>query len=179
MKEKMKTSKNCQFKDTCEGAKTCDEKRATPVVKNKFWIVEVDGVKVGTVQTVDEMDGGVVYVHGDKRERYASIKILAKEYNIKFGKSVEKVKPETYDVYGYPSCFKPYNTVYDVKRKLPLFTKNDKSKSFFCAGHYLIKFSGTWVRTTCPKSITLSRYEYMGPFKTEEEAKEAAKCQTN
>ena len=152
------------------------EKQATPVVKNKFWIVESGGVKIGTVQTVDELDGGVVYVHDDKRERYPNIKILSKEYNIKFGNKVEKIKQETYDVYGYPSCFKPYNTLFDVKRKIPLFTKNEKSKSFYCAGHYLIKFSGTWVRASCPKSITLSRYEYLGPFKTEDDAKEAAKC---
>jgi hypothetical protein len=179
MKEKVKNSLNCQFKPSCPDAKTCEEKQATPVIKNKFWIVESHGVKIGTVQTVDELDGVVVYVHDNKRERYPNIKILAKEYNIKFGKIVESIKADTYDVYGYPSSFKPYNTVFDVSRKLPLFTKNDKSKSFYCAGYYLIKFSGTWVHTHCPKSITLSRYEYLGPFKTESEAKETASCQSN
>jgi hypothetical protein len=158
---------------------TDQTKQATPVVTNKFWIVESEGVKIGTVQTIDELNGGVVYVHGNKRERYPNIKILATEYNIKFGKSVESVKPDSYDVYSYPSSFKPFNTVFDVSRKLPLFTKNEKSKSFYCAGYYLIKFSGTWVRTHCPKSITLSRYEYLGPYKTEAEAKEAAACQNS
>lgn len=156
-----------------------EELQAKPVVKNKYWIVESGGTKIGTVQTVDELDGGVVYVHGNKRERYPSIKLLAKEYNIKFGKTIEKVTQEEYDVYGYPSCFKPHNTVFDVRRKLPMFTKSEKSKSFYCAGVYLIKFSGTWVRTSCPKSITLSRYEYLGPYKTDDLAREALACQSN
>lgn len=154
-------------------------KQATPVVKNKFWIVESGGIKIGTVQTVDEPGGSVVYVHDNMRERFPSIKLLTKTHNIKFGRIVEKVKRDTYDVYGYPSCFKPYNTLYDVKRKIPMFTKNSKSKSFYCAGHYLVKFSGAWIYTSCPKSITLSRYEFVGPFKTEDEAKEILKCRNN
>ena len=154
-----------------------DDLLAKPVIKNKYWIVEQGSVKIGTIQTVDELNGGVVYVHGNVREKFNNLKTLTKAYNIKFGKQTEKSKTETYDVYGYPSCFKPHNEVYDVKRKVPLFTKSAKSKSFYCAGHYLVKFSGTWIPESCPKSITLSRYQYMGPFKTLEEAKEALACQ--
>lgn len=63
----------------------------------------------------------------------------------------------------------------DVQRYLPIYTKGAKSKSFFCAGHYIIKFSSTWVRAYCPKLITLNRYEYQGPFKTQERMVEAMK----
>lgn len=141
---------------------------AKPVVKNKFWIVEEEGKKIATIQVVDE--GGVAYVHDNQRELYPSIKLLSLEHNIVFDKSKPaKVKPVTYDVYGYPSNFKTFNEIFDVQRKLPIFTKTAKSKSFFCAGHYLIKFSNTWVKAFCPKTITLNRYEYMGPFKTIEE----------
>jgi hypothetical protein len=58
--------------------------------------------------------------------------------------------------------------VLDVQRYLPIYTKGAKSKSFFCAGYYIIRFSNTWVRAYCPKLITLNRYEYQGPFKTQE-----------
>jgi hypothetical protein len=54
--------------------------------------------------------------------------------------------------------------MYDVKRKLPLFTKSDKSKSMYCAGYYIIRFDKGWVKSFCPKLITLERYEYKGPF---------------
>jgi hypothetical protein len=57
--------------------------------------------------------------------------------------------------------------MYDVKRKLPLFTKSSKSKSLYCAGYYTIKFEKGWVKSFCPKLITIERYEYRGPFKTE------------
>ena len=152
---------------------------AKPVIKNKYWIVEQGAIKVGTIQVVDELNGGVVYVHNNVREKFNNIKTLTSTYNIKFGKQTEKSKAETYDVYGFPSCFKPYNEIYDVKRKVPLFTKSSKSKSFYCAGVYLINFNGTWIKEECPKSITLSRYKYQGPFRSMDEAKEAAECLKN
>lgn len=149
---------------------------AKPVVKNKFWIVEDNGVKIATIQTVEE-DGGVVYVHDDQREHFPSIKLLSKKYNIEFVKA-EKAKREkldVYDVYGFPTGSMPHNQVLDVQRYLPIFTKTAKSKSFFCAGYYIVKFSSTWVRAYCPKLITLNRYEYQGPFKTQERMIEAMK----
>jgi hypothetical protein len=141
---------------------------AKPIVKNKFWIVEESGKQIATIQAIEE--GGFVYVHDNEREKFPTIKVLSHQHNINFDKSKPaKVKPEVYEVYGYPSSFRTYNEIFDVQRKLPIFTKTAKSKSFFCAGHYLIKFSNTWVRAFCPKAITLNRYEYLGPFKTVEE----------
>lgn len=148
---------------------------AKPVVKNKMWIVESDGTKVGNIMTVDE--GGVVYLHDNQRETFPSIKILQKKYNIEFVKAekAKKEKLDSYDVYGFPTNSAPQNQVLDVQRYLPIYTKGTKSKSFFCAGYYIIKFSSTWVRAYCPKLITLNRYEYEGPFKTQERMVEAMK----
>jgi hypothetical protein len=140
---------------------------AKPVVKNKFWIVEEDGHKIATIQAVDE--GGVVYVHNNERETFPSIKLLTKKYNIEFVKAEKSAKSEDHEVYGYPCSNRPQNEIYDVQRKLPLYTKSGKSKSYFCAGYYAVKFSNTWVKAYCPKLITLNRYDYIGPFKTQEE----------
>jgi hypothetical protein len=63
--------------------------------------------------------------------------------------------------------------MYDVKRQLPLFTKSEKSKSLYCAGYYIIKFDKGWVKSFCPKLITIERYISKGPFKTESSMKEA------
>jgi hypothetical protein len=41
----------------------------------------------------------------------------------------------------------------------------------YCAGYYVIQFRKGWVKSFCPKLITLERYPYKGPFKTEEEMK--------
>lgn len=149
---------------------------AKPVVKNKFWIVESNGHKIATIQVIDE-EGGVAYVHDDQREVFPSIKILSKKYNIEFAKVEKpaKAKVDQYDVYGYPTSGVPHNQVLDVQRYLPIYTKGARSKSFFCAGYYIIKFSNAWVRAYCPKLITLNRYEYQGPFKTQDRMLDAMK----
>jgi len=146
---------------------------AKPVVKNKFWIVESGGEKIATIQAIEE--GGFVYVHDEQRELFPSIKMITKKYNVEFVKAErpKRQKQDTYDVYGFPTPNQPNNEVLDVQRYLPIYTKGAKSKSFFCAGYYIIKFSNNWVRAYCPKLITLNRYEYQGPFKTQERMLEA------
>jgi hypothetical protein len=146
---------------------------AKPIVKNKMWIVELYGNKVGNIMAVEE--GGFVYVHDNQREAFPSIKMISAKYNIEFVKAEKpkKIKKDIYDVYGFPTNSQPNNEVLDVQRYLPIYTKGAKSKSFFCAGYYIIKFSSTWVRAYCPKLITLNRYEYEGPFKTQERMVEA------
>lgn len=144
---------------------------AKPVVKNKFWILEEDGTKVGTIQAVDEV-GGVVLVKDTNREVFPSIKTLSKKYNIRVENKIiaQSHKPLEYEIYGYPTPHKPHNILYNVQKHLPVFTKSAKSKSYFCAGHYLIKFNQSWCKSYCPKAITLNRYEFLGPFKTSSEA---------
>lgn len=140
---------------------------AKPVVKNKYWIVEEDGHKIATIQAIDE--GGYAYVHDDQRERFPTIKLLSKKYNIVFDSPHSTRAKSGNDCYGFPCDGAPHNEVWDVNRRLPIYSKNNKSKSFFCAGYYVIKFNGTWISEFCPKNITVARYEYFGPFHTAEE----------
>lgn len=141
---------------------------AKPVVKNKYWIVEEGGNKVATIQAIEE--GGYSYVHDAVREKFPSIKLISEKYNITFLKVDKKSKDKSSSVYGYPCSTKSFNEVYDVARKLPIYTKTQNSKSFFCAGHYLIKYNQSWVYEFCPKLITVNRYEFKGPYKSKEEA---------
>lgn len=139
---------------------------AKPVIKNKFWVVEESGNKIATIQARE--DGGYAYVHDDQREYFPSVKNLKQKYNIKFS-NIEKPKKENIKtIYGYPITGKAYNQVWDVQRKLPIYSKTAKSKSLFCAGYYLIKMNCAWSECFCPKNITISRYEYTGPFKTKD-----------
>ena len=143
---------------------------AKPVVKNKFWVVEDAGEKVATIQAT--ADGGFVYVNDQTREHFPSVNVLKKKYNIKFSAAIKSKKAEVCAVYGYPVAGKVYNQVYDIKRKLPIYSKSLKSKSLFCAGYYLIKLNGVWTDVFCPKNITLNRYEFLGPYRNEAEMKE-------
>jgi len=148
--------------------------QAKPILENKFWIVEEEGVRVGTL--TKEEDNYVLSSKGSVNF-YKSESQLKK----KFGKNFLTAKitvPETEtknDVHGYPTRSVPYNSMYDINRKLPLFTKSEKSKSVYCAGYYLIKFNVNWLKSFCPKLITVERNEYMGPYKTELEMKMALK----
>ena len=150
---------------------------AKPIIKNKFWIVEDQGEKVATIQAVD--DGSVVLVDRTQhRTKYPSIKLLTKEHNIVLDKLVKKEKSApTHEVHGYPTSNRPWNTLWDVQHQFPIYTKTSKSKSYFCAGYYIIKFNHGWSKAYCPKYITLNRYEYLGPFKTKEDMNATLKAE--
>jgi len=145
--------------------------KAKPVLDGKFWIVEDAGVKIGTL--AKEEEGFVVSAKG-KIDFYKNENALKR----KLGKNLFVAKIPTQDsqekeVHGYPTRSLPYNSMYDLKSKLPLFTKSKKSKSLYCAGYYLVKFNVNWLKSYCPKLITLQRNDYMGPYKTEIEMKAA------
>jgi hypothetical protein len=143
---------------------------ARAIVKNKCWIVELDGHQIGTIMTNPK---GVVYSHDQTREQFASLKLCSDKYNIVVDKAPPKrVITEANSVYGFPCEHKPNNVLWDVKHRLPIYTKGTKSKSFFCAGYYIVKFNNGWVKSYCPKLITLNRYPYAGPYDTQEEMQE-------
>ena len=148
--------------------------KAKPVLENKFWIVEDNGQRVGTLSKNE--DGFILAKHGDVKV-YSSERQLKKHVGLQFilKQINNKNTNETYEVHGYPSKGMPYNSMFDIKRKLPLFTKSEKSKSVYCAGFYLIKFNVNWLKSFCPKLITIERNDYIGPFKTELEMKEKLK----
>lgn len=147
---------------------------AKPIVKNKLWVVEDSGKKVATILATH--DGGYVYVHDNSRELFPSVKNLSKKYSIKFSnKKPSSTATKDNKVYGFPAKGQTHNQVYNVQKKIPMYTKTSKSRSFYCAGHYLIQLNNEWEYSFCPKSITLSRYSFMGPFKTEQEAKDRLK----
>lgn len=172
---------HCMFWETCD-SKTdeCWEKdmekgiTAKEILKDKFWIVEDRGVRVGTLSRDEDK-----FILSKKGEItfYKDEKQLAKKFGKNFFNSSLKITVPAdnsdNDVHGYPTRCKPYNGMFDISRKLPLFTKSEKSKSVYCAGYYLIKFNVNWLKSFCPKLITIEKNEYLGPFKTEIEMKAA------
>ncbi len=144
---------------------------AKTVLKDKFWIVENDGQKIGTLSWNDNR-----YMFSSSVETcfFDNKRQLKKKLgvDIVWTEPQRDQKKTDFDVHGYDASVKPHNAMYDVKRKLPLFTKSAKSKSLYCAGYYIIKFEKGWVKSFCPKLITVERYETRGPFKTELEMRQ-------
>lgn len=143
---------------------------AKEIVKDKFWIVEDNGVRIGTL-SISEDQYMLSDVQGTKF--FQNTKQLQKSFksSIKWTQlNITETLPK--EVHGFPTSCEPYNNMYDVKRKLPLFTKSIKSKSLYCAGYYIIHFDKGWVKSFCPKLITVERYETRGPFKTDIEMRQ-------
>ena len=144
--------------------------KAKPIIKDKFWIVERDGDKIGTISVNDERfmfsskEGVRFFDNKRQLERKLGKTVFEVDDTIKV--SLDKT------VHGFPSSTVPYNAMYDVKKSLPLFTKSAKSKSLYCAGYYIIRFEKGWVKSFCPKLITVERYETRGPFKQELEMRQ-------
>jgi|TARA_B110000971_G_C20014668_1_gene503321 hypothetical protein len=143
--------------------------KAKEVLNGKFWIVEDEGVNVGTLSFSDEKfmlndtNGKcVIFNNADQVSNRFGSKILWSKLDItETSGNNEKL------VHNMPTSCVPYNPIFDVKRKLPMFSKSNKSKSLYCAGYFIIRFDKGWVKSFCPKLITIERYDFRGPFKTE------------
>lgn len=144
---------------------------AKVLIPNKSWLLEEAGTKLGTLNK--ERRGFSILYHGQKvdvgtlkdvKERLGEILFEEPKTSIKI-----TPKKEGYSIYNFPCGSKPFNPVYNIQKRLPIYAKSNKSKSQYCAGFYVIKFRKGWVKSFCPKLITLERYPFQGPYKTEAE----------
>ena len=138
---------------------------AKPVIDKKFWILQKDNEKVGNIEACA---GGFQVTINNQVEQYRSIRMAAQRANIMFETGVKISKPDVHLVHGFPASGRVYNPVWDVPNQLPLYTKSNKSKSWFAAGWYLVKKGRKWKTVQDPKLILLERYPYHGPFQTKE-----------
>ncbi len=140
---------------------------AKPILKNKFWIIESDGERIGTLSKEEDKrymyhcSSGTEYFNDTKSFRSFIGDVNWDKTSISDDSDREK------NIHGFATSSTPYNVMYNVQKKLPLFTKSKKSKSLYCAGYYIIKFDKGWVRSFCPKLATLEKYDHKGPFKTD------------
>lgn len=147
--------------------------KAKPIVKGEYWVVTDGDKKVGNV--IAEGTEFTVKLN-DEIGHFNSTKAIEKHAHIEFIKTIkptEKKQP-AFAVFPTPSG-KIYNSFYDVKRKLHIFTKTPKSKCYYAAGWFALKQTENFEPMFCPKYIFVQRYEYKGPFKTQEEAKNSIK----
>jgi hypothetical protein len=138
------------------------------LIPNKEWIIEDSGKKIGSIAKNKK---GYIFLRNGKMINIKSYKDIVDYLDNTNTKNKFEIEPLTYTIYNYPCSSKPFEPVYNVKKKLPLYAKSSKSKSQYCAGYYVIQFRKGWVKSFCPKLITLERYPFHGPYKTEQEMK--------
>jgi len=142
---------------------------AKPVVKDQYWILKEDNKKIGELESA----GGELVVKLKDPARLKTYKMNGRVLpGIEFERPVERSESEKNFVHGYEVKGAVHNPVWDVKQRLPLFTREDKSKSWFAAGWYLVRQHKNWRTVQHPKLITLQRYAYQGPYHSKEEANE-------
>lgn len=141
---------------------------AKPVINNQYWVITDGSKKVGNVIA----DGSGFDVKLDGRlSHYENRNEITKVTKIRF-QPLKSNKTKAQVPYPeFPTTEKIYNSIFDIKRKLHLFTKSKKSKCYHVAGWFVIKQNNLNSVCFCPKYIFIQRYEYTGPYKTEIEAK--------
>jgi hypothetical protein len=142
---------------------------ALPVVDNQFWILKENDRKVGNIEACA---GGYQVRINNQIAQFKTIKLAARYVNIEFKLAGKISKPGLAQnhVHGYPSAGRVYNPMWDVSQQLPVYTKTNKSKSWFAAGWYNVRKGRTWRTVLAPKLIVLQRYAYQGPYYSESDA---------
>lgn len=142
---------------------------AKPVIDRKYWILQEGNEKVGNVEACD---GGFQVKINNQVAQFKTIKMVEQRAHVHFEPSIKitKVKSTPNQVHGYPVAGRVCNPLWDIPKKLPLYTKTNKSKSWFAAGWYQVKKGRNWSVVQSPKLILLQRYPYQGPFRTKDEA---------
>ena len=144
---------------------------AKPVIDKQFWILQDGNQKVGNIEACN---GGYQVKIRNQVVQFKTIRMVAQRVNIEFQTPLKTVRDKVVanQVHGYPIASRGNNPMWDVKMKLPIYTKTKKSKSWFAAGWYQLKKGRSWEVIQDPKLIVLQRYSYVGPFYTKEEANE-------
>jgi hypothetical protein len=140
---------------------------AKPVVDKRFWILQQDNVKIGNVEA---LDNGYQLKINNNVTHFKTIRSLEKNLDIKF-ETITRLEcsPTETGVHGYPVEGEAHNAVWDLNKRLPLFTETKSSQCWHAAGWFSIKRDEEWVTMLCPKLILLERYPFKGPYHTKEE----------
>ena len=135
---------------------------ARPIVDGKFWVIKQDEKKIGSVE---KDNNGYFVTTRQGNARFKTIKSLRDVTNITFEDDRERIKYPENQVNGFPTDCKPFNGVYNIHTRLPIYTKEKKSKSWYAAGYYMVTINRRTKVMFCPKLIILDRYGYVGPVR--------------
>jgi hypothetical protein len=148
---------------------------AKTIIDGKYWIL-TDGMKrIGEI-SLDDKEYKLNL--GNEILKFKTIETIKERTNIQFQELPDGYNPDKINdgyndnVHGYGTDATPCNGVWSLTQQAPIFTKENNSKSWFAAGWYVINQNNIWRQEFCPKLIAVQRYDYRGPFKEKEKARE-------
>jgi len=137
--------------------------KVKPVVVDKHWIIHKQNQKIGDI--LQNRNGRIqVVIKNNKPLEYKSVDELKQSDLFEFTEIHNNTTVTPTHVLGYPTNGPAFNAMWNLKNKLPLYTLEADSKSWYAAGYYTIKYDTGNVDEFCPKLITLQRNKYSGPF---------------
>jgi len=157
------------------------------IVKDKFWILENTGVKIGTIRfcSSDDFELNMKNIDvGSLTNEHISLTELTSRFGEKILESKESsvvksnplserkaLKTSLGIVDEYPSKHIPYNieTIELKGKQIPTYTKSKTSKVRYVAGYYGVRFPSDWRWFYGGKLDTLNTCEFIGPYKTKSE----------
>lgn len=143
---------------------------AKPIIKDQYWVVTDGKQKVGNILA---NDSGFSVIINNSTQHFDSKISIEKLGSIMFERnSIDTSDKKHIDApfAFWPTTGKTYNNIYDVKRKIHVYTKTPDSKCYYAAGWYVMKLNDVWQTIFCPKYIFIQRYSYHGPYDTQEQA---------
>ena len=140
---------------------------AKTIVKDQLWVLVDGGRKIGNVEA--DNSGFNVKI-GDRLQHYADTKSIEQTFEIIFDDLTELQTTEDLSFAKWPTSTNTYNNSLDVQRKVHVYTQTPESTCHHCAGYFNILLNDEWVTEFCPKYIFIQRYDYTGPYMTEEQA---------
>ena len=142
-----------------------DSIKTKQLLRDRFWIIEHNGSRIGTIQRHDQNQ--FIVTGTDSSVTNCTLEEIEDKFNLFDTTDVVEHKQDLVkEVYGYPTKHSPYNAVFDVHHKLPLYSKSPNSDNMYAAGYYCVKFPKGWVNGFCPKLSTIAENDFEGPFKT-------------
>ena len=97
------------------------------LIPNKEWIVRSEDKKIGSVA---KKKRGYEFLRKGQKYEFASLEDIKKELGISLLSASNSTNTDTgHIIYGFLCSSKPFEPIYNIKKKLPLFAKSSKSKS--------------------------------------------------
>jgi len=144
---------------------------AKPIIDNEFWVITDENGKVGNVES---SESGFKLKIADNVSYFDSTFAISEAVQIKFETAQSAISSITPAYAQWPYTNPGYNHIWDVKRKLHVYTKSHDSKCYYVAGYFRMKLDDQWQTIFCPKYIFIQRYPYLGPFASEKLADAAS-----
>lgn len=148
--------------------------QARPLTDSSFILTTDAGDRFGLL--IKSETGEIDLITQETKNQFPNIKVLEELFGetIHFVKPQEHKEAENIDVAGYPVKQEEVFEIEEVDG-FTTYRTSPNSRVRWVPGWWAIRFTKDYICFLCPKLTTLTKNEYIGPFKTRFDASHTAK----